>query len=142
MVRNLLAHAEEMGPGQRYLIQHSAGSGKTHCIAWLGYQLVELQQNRGRQVGFDSVIVVTDRRVLDRQTKDIGQFAEIKNFVAHAKKAAELRDLIRDRKRIITTTVQKFPYVADGIGSDHGDRTFAVVIDEAHSSRAVAVRAL
>mgnify|MGYP003887997809 CR=1 FL=1 len=71
--------------GQRYLIQHSAGSGKSHSITWLGYQLVELYDKTGQDNLFDSVIVVTDRRVLDRQIdKNIRQFAEVKNLLAHA----------------------------------------------------------
>src|SRR5690606_36304231 len=100
VVRKLLAHADEKGPGQRYLIQHSAGSGKSNSIAWLARQLVELQDDEG--AAFDSVIVVTDRRVLDRQTKDTfsAMLAPIRNFIGHAERSGDLRDLIRDGKRI------------------------------------------
>ena len=135
VVRNLLADAQAHGVGQRYLIQHSAGSGKSHSIPWLGYQLIELYDKAGEANLFDSVIVVTDRRVLDRQIdKNIRQFAEVKNLLAHADSAAELQTHLENGKKLITTTIQKFPFIVDGI-ADMSDKSFAVIIDEAHSSQ-------
>lgn len=134
-VRALLAAVRESGVGKRYLVQHSAGSGKSHSITWLGYQLVELFDNNGEHNLFDSVIVVTDRRVLDKQIdKNIKQFAEVKGVLAHADSAADLRAHLENGKKLITTTVQKFPYIVDGI-ADMSEKTFAVIIDEAHSSQ-------
>ena len=134
MVRALLAHAASKGAGRRYLIQHSAGSGKSNSIAWLSHQLIGLQTN-AKSV-FDSVIVITDRTVLDRQIRDtIKQFAQVAATVGHAKDAGDLRRFIEGGKKIIITTVQKFPFVLDEIGSEHRGRTFAIVIDEAHSSQ-------
>ncbi len=135
VVRLLLADVQAKGLGERYLIQHSAGSGKSHSITWLGYQLVELYDKTGQENLFDSVIVVTDRRVLDRQIdKNIRQFAEVKNLLAHADSAAELRAHLEAGKKLITTTIQKFPFIVDGI-ADMSDKTFAVILDEAHSSQ-------
>ena len=135
VVRRLLADVQNQGVGHRYLIQHSAGSGKSHSITWLGYQLVELYDKTGQKNLFDSVIVVTDRRVLDRQIdKNIRQFAEVKNLLAHADSAAELRAHLEAGKKLITTTIQKFPFIVDGI-ADMSDKTFAVILDEAHSSQ-------
>jgi type I restriction enzyme R subunit len=135
VVRQLLASVQGDGTGQRYLIQHSAGSGKSHSITWLGYQLVELYDKGGQKNLFDSVIVVTDRRVLDRQIdKNIRQFAEVKNLLAHANSASELRLHLEAGKKLITTTIQKFPFIVDGI-ADMSDKKFAVIIDEAHSSQ-------
>ena len=135
VVRRLLADVQAKGLGLRYLIQHSAGSGKSHSITWLGYQLVELYDKTGQENLFDSVIVVTDRRVLDRQIdKNIRQFAEVKNLLAHANSAAELRSHLEAGKKLITTTIQKFPFIVDGI-ADMSAKKFAVIIDEAHSSQ-------
>ncbi len=135
VVRKLLADVQDKGVGHRYLIQHSAGSGKSHSITWLGYQLVELYDKAGQANLFDSVIVVTDRRVLDRQIdKNIKAFAEVKNLLAHANSAAELQSHLQNGKKLITTTIQKFPFIVDGI-ADMSDKTFAVIIDEAHSSQ-------
>jgi type I restriction enzyme, R subunit len=135
VVRLLLADVQAKGLGLRYLIQHSAGSGKSHSITWLGYQLVELYDKTGQDNLFDSVIVVTDRRVLDRQIdKNIRQFAEVKNLLAHANSAAELRSHLEAGKKLITTTIQKFPFIVDGI-ADMSGKKFAVIIDEAHSSQ-------
>ena len=134
VVRMLLANASESGVGKRYLIQHSAGSGKSNSIAWLAHQLVELEH--GGKTLFDSIIVVTDRRVLDRQIRDtIKQFAQVSATVGHAKRSGELRKLIRAGKKIIISTVQKFPFILDEIGDEHRNNTFAIVIDEAHSSQ-------
>ena len=134
VVRELLADASERGVGHRYLIQHSAGSGKSNSIAWLAHQLIGLEQD-GADI-FDSVIVVTDRRVLDRQIRDtIKQFAQVGSVVGHAQDAAHLRALLEEGKRIVITTVQKFPFILDAIGDEHRGRKFAIIIDEAHSSQ-------
>jgi type I restriction enzyme R subunit len=135
VVRNLLADVQDRGVGHRYLIQHSAGSGKSHSITWLGYQLVELYDKAGQDNLFDSVIVVTDRRVLDRQIdRNIKAFAEVKNLLAHADSSADLKAHLEHGKKLITTTIQKFPFIVDGI-ADMSDKNFAVIIDEAHSSQ-------
>jgi type I restriction enzyme R subunit len=134
VVRKLLADARSKGAGRRVMIQHSAGSGKSNSIAWLAHQLVRLA-NAGGQV-FDSVIVVTDRRILDQQIRDtIKQFAQVGATVGHAEHSGDLRRFIADGKKIIITTVQKFPFILDDIGALHRDRRFAIVIDEAHSSQ-------
>lgn len=135
VVRGILGDAKSNGIGQTYLIQHSAGSGKSNSITWLAYQLVELYDTTGTSNVFDSVVVVTDRRVLDSQLKDnIKLFSETKNIVAHAESAAELKAHLELGKKIIITTVQKFPFIVDGI-DDLTDRNFGVIIDEAHSSQ-------
>lgn len=135
VVRKTLADLKKNGIGLRYLIQHSAGSGKSNSIAWLAYQLIELYDASGEANLFDSVIVVTDRRVLDRQLdRNIRQFSEYKNLLAHADSAADLRLHLEKGKKLITTTIQKFPFIVDGI-ADMSDRKFAVIIDEAHSSQ-------
>lgn len=135
VVRSILTDAKQNCVGQTYLIQHSAGSGKSNSITWLAYQLVELYDTAGTANVFDSVVVVTDRRVLDTQLKDnIKLFSETKNIVAHAESAAELKAHLELGKKIIITTVQKFPFIVDGI-DDLTDRNFAVIIDEAHSSQ-------
>lgn len=135
VVRGLLQRCREEGVGKTYLIQHSAGSGKSNSIAWLAYQLVELYDTTGTANLFDSVVVVTDRRVLDTQIKiNIALFSEIKNIVAHCESAMELRYNLEAGKKIIITTVQKFPFIVDGI-VQLAERRFAVIIDEAHSSQ-------
>ncbi|MGH8055639.1 MAG: type I restriction endonuclease, partial [Candidatus Entotheonellia bacterium] len=124
VVRRLLADTRLHGVGWRYLVQPSAGSGKSNSIAWLAHQLVGLEQ--GRKAVFDSVVVVTDRRVLDKQIRDtIKQFAQVAATVGHAEHSGDLR----------ITTVQKFPFILDAIGDEHRGRTFAILIDEAHSSQ-------
>ncbi len=134
VVRKLLADAGRHGAGKRYLIQHSAGSGKSNSIAWLGHQLIGLTKD-GAAV-FDSIIVVTDRKLLDKQIKDtIKQFAQVGATVGHAEHSGDLREMIEGGKKIIITTVQKFPHILDAIGSEHRGRRFAIVIDEAHSSQ-------
>ena len=134
VVRRLLADASERGVGARYLVQHSAGSGKSNSIAWLAHQLIGLERDGGAL--FDSVVVVTDRKVLDGQIKDtIRQFAQMGAVVGHAETSGRLRTLLREGKRIVITTVQKFPYILDAMGDEHRGRKFAVVIDEAHSSQ-------
>ncbi len=133
VVRKLLADASDRGAGPRYLIQHSAGSGKSNSIAWLAHQLVGLE--RGGATVFDTVVVVTDRRVLDKQIQDtIKQFTQVGSVVGHAETSGHLRALLLD-KRIVITTVQKFPLILKSIGSEHRGRKFAIIIDEAHSSQ-------
>jgi type I restriction enzyme R subunit len=135
VVRGILVDARQKGVGQTYLIQHSAGSGKSNSITWLAYQLVEQYDSTGTANLFDSVVVVTDRRVLDTQLKDnIKLFSETKNIVAHCESAQELKYNLELGKKIIITTVQKFPFIVDGIGQ-LSERKFAVIIDEAHSSQ-------
>ncbi len=134
VVRKLLQHAGTQGVGQRYLIQHSAGSGKSNSIAWLAHQLIGLQRD-GKTV-FDSIVVITDRRILDQQIKDtIKQFAQVGSTVGHSDDAAELRRHIESGKKIIITTVQKFPFILDEISGAHRQRRYALIIDEAHSSQ-------
>ncbi len=134
VVRRLLADVEANGAGHRYLIQHSAGSGKSNSIAWLTHQLTEAT-HYGR-IAFDSIIVVTDRIILDNQlTQTIKSFLQVGSIVVHADRSGDLRRAITAGKKVIITTVQKFPYILDDIGADHRDRTFAIVIDEAHSSQ-------
>jgi len=133
-VRKLLAHAGEHGAGTRYLIEHSAGSGKSNSIAWLAHQLVGLK--REDRPAFESVIVVTDRRILDSQLHNtIKNFMQVGATVGHADRSRNLRELITGGKKIIISTVQKFPYVLEEIGNDHRGRPFAIIIDEAHSSQ-------
>ena len=143
VVRRLIDDVSEQGVGKRYLIQHSAGSGKSNSITWLAYQLIEAyprntQAANGREADrpiFDSVIVVTDRRLLDKQLRDnIKDFSEVKNIVSPALSAADLRQSLEQGKKIVITTIQKFPFIVDGI-ADLGDKQFAVIIDEAHSSQ-------
>jgi type I restriction enzyme R subunit len=134
VVRKLLAHAGEHGAGKRYLIQHSAGSGKSNSIAWLAHQLIGLTKDDAAV--FDSIIVVTDRRLLDKQIRDtIRQFAQVGSTVGHAQGSGQLREFIEGGKKIIISTVQKFPFILDEIGSEHRGRKFAIIIDEAHSSQ-------
>ena len=133
-VRHLLADAGARRAGMRYLIQHSAGSGKSNSIAWLAHQLIGLSKNDAPV--FDSIIVVTDRRILDRQIRDtIRQYAQIRSTVGHAERSGDLRRFIEMGKKIIISTVQKFPFILDEIGSEQRGRSFAIIIDEAHSSQ-------
>ncbi|MBD1847613.1 type I restriction endonuclease subunit R [Cyanobacteria bacterium FACHB-63] len=135
VVRQLLTHAKTNGVGQTYLIQHSAGSGKSNSITWTAYQLIELYTPGSDLPLFDSVVVVTDRRVLDKQIRDtIKNFSEMKNIIATATSSSELKTALETGKRIITTTIQKFPFIVDGV-EDLSDRNFAIIIDEAHSSQ-------
>ena len=134
VVRRLLSDAAAHGAGRRYLIQHSAGSGKSNSIAWLAHQLIGLAKN-GAPV-FDSVIVVTDRLLLDRQIRDtIKQYAQVGATVGHADRSGDLRRFIESGKKIIISTVQKFPFILDEIGNEQRGRRFAIIIDEAHSSQ-------
>ncbi len=134
VVRRLLADTRQHGAGKRYLIQHSAGSGKSNSIAWLAHQLIGL--NRDDAGVFDSIIVVTDRRILDNQIRDtIKQFAQVGATVGHAEHSGDLRRFIEGGKKIIISTVQKFPFILDEIGNEQRGRRFAIIIDEAHSSQ-------
>ncbi|MFN0191423.1 MAG: type I restriction endonuclease subunit R, partial [Aestuariivirga sp.] len=133
LVWQALANVAEHGVGERYLVQHSAGSGKSNSIAWLSHQLISVKRD-GKEV-FDSVIVVTDRRILDDQIQaTIKQFMQVGATVGHAKRSGDLRTFIEQGKKIIVSTVQKFPFILDEIASA-GGKTFAIVIDEAHSSQ-------
>ena len=117
VVRRLLADTRRHGAGKRYLIQHSAGSGKSNSIAWLAHQLIGLRKDAAGV--FDSIIVVTDRRILDRQICDtIKQFAQVGATVGHAERSANLRMFIESGKKIIISTVQKFPFILDEIGNE------------------------
>ncbi len=134
VVRRLLADARDKSVGRRYLIEHSAGSGKSNSIAWLAHQLIGLRQGETR--AFDSIIVVTDRQILDRQIRDtIKQFAQVGATIGHADHSGDLRRFIEAGKKIIISTVQKFPFILDEIGSEHRGRRFVIIIDEAHSSQ-------
>ncbi len=143
VVRKLVQDSSEKGVGQTYLIQHSAGSGKSNSITWAAYQLIETYPESDSIPGskgisnplFDSVIVVTDRRLLDKQLREnIKEFSEVKNIVAPAYSSKELKESLESGKKIIITTIQKFPFIVEGI-SDLSDKRFAVIIDEAHSSQ-------
>jgi len=140
VVRKLLADAEWFGAGKRYLIQHSAGSGKSNSIAWLAHQLIGLR-NRGTDV-FDSIIIITDRRILDKQIREtIRGFAQVSSIIGAVKdgegvsKTAQLSKFLKEGKKIIVATVQTFPFVLDSIGEEHRGKKFAIIIDEAHSSQ-------
>lgn len=134
-VRKLVRDARNTGAGQRYLIQHSAGSGKSFTIAWLAHQLATLHDSDDRRV-FDSIVVITDRRVLDRQLQTtMRQFEQTLGVVENIDTTSrQLKDALKSGKTIIVTTLQKFPVIATEIGELPGKR-FAVIVDEAHSSQ-------
>lgn len=133
-VRTLVKQTQKCGVGKRFLIQHSAGSGKSNTITWLAYQLVVLLKNQ--QPFFDSVVVVTDRVNLDRQIRDnINAFQRLSNIVGWADKSETLRLMLQGGKKIIVSTINKFSFILDEIGSTLKDRRFAIIIDEAHSSQ-------
>jgi type I restriction enzyme R subunit len=134
-VRRLVADAREAGPGRRYLIQHSAGSGKSYTIAWLAHQLATLHDREDRRV-FDSIVVITDRRVLDRQLQStMRQLEQTLGVVENIDKTSvQLKDALAAGKTIIVTTLQKFPVIAREIVELAGQR-FALIVDEAHSSQ-------
>jgi type I restriction enzyme R subunit len=140
VVRKLLADAAWFGAGKRYLIQHSAGSGKSNSIAWLAHQLIGLHKD-GAEV-FDSIIVITDRRLLDRQIREtIKSFAQVSTIIGAVKegdgqsKTHQLSNFLKQGKKIIISTVQTFPFVLDQIGEEHQGKKVAIIIDEAHSSQ-------
>lgn len=134
-VKQIVADAQEKGPGRNYLVQHSAGSGKSNTIAWTAHRLAELHNDEGKNV-FDGVIVVTDRRVLDRQLSDtVKSFSQVTGLVKHVENGGkELKESLESGVKIITTTLQKFPVIVDAVEKVEGKK-FAVIIDEAHSSQ-------
>ncbi|PIZ35897.1 DEAD/DEAH box helicase family protein, partial [Candidatus Aquicultor secundus] len=134
-VRRLVSDARAKGSGHKYLIQHSAGSGKSNSIAWLSHQLANLHDMEDERV-FDSIIVITDRRVLDRQLqRTVRQFEQTLGMVENIDQTSrQLKAALEDGKNIIVTTLQKFPVIADDMSALPGKR-FAVIIDEAHSSQ-------
>jgi len=134
-VRRLIVNARALGTGQNYLVQHSAGSGKSNSIAWLAHQLSVLHDAEDTRV-FDSIIVITDRRVLDRQLqRTVQQFEQTAGVVENIDKTSrQLKEALELGKTIIVTTLQKFPVIVDQIGELSGKR-FAVIVDEAHSSQ-------
>lgn len=134
-VRRIVADAKAKGTGQNYLIQHSAGSGKSNSIAWLAHQLSTLHDDKNNRV-FDSIIVITDRRVLDRQLqRTVRSFEQTLGLVENIDTTSrKLKQALEDGKTIIVTTLQKFPVIQDQIGELAGKR-FALIIDEAHSSQ-------
>jgi len=135
VVKALLADAKRDGVGGRYLIQHSAGSGKSNSIAWLAHQLVTLKKADGKGL-FDTVIVVTDRINLDKQIKNtIRQFMQVSSTVGWAKSAGELKTLLDEGKKVIITIVHKFQFILEDISDVYKDKHFAILIDEAHSSQ-------
>ena len=136
-VRSLLRDASQRGAGRRYLIQHSAGSGKSYSITWLAHQLINLSAQASSEPLFHTVIVITDRRVLDAQIRnEIKRFTQVRSVVgAVTEGSAQLRQYLEQGKRIITSTIQKFPFILDELGQSHRERRFAIVIDEAHSSQ-------
>ena len=143
VVSKLVGDVAEIGVGKTYLIEHSAGSGKSNSLTWLAYKLIKtcpstMDVVRAKAVDaplFNSVIVVTDRRLLDKQISDnIKMFGQSAKIVAHADTSKDLKEAIENNKRIIITTIQKFPFICDAI-SDVSDHNFAVIIDEAHSSQ-------
>lgn len=133
-VRQLLKATREGGVGHKFLIQHSAGSGKSNSITWLAYQLVGLLD--GTTPILDTVIVVTDRVNLDTQIRDnINSFKRLSNLVDWADSSQTLKDALQDGKKIIITIVHKFPYILEAIGSELKNKHFGIIIDEAHSSQ-------
>lgn len=135
VVEKLLEDAKANGVGRRYLIEHSAGSGKSNSISWLAHNLASLHDNDSKLI-FDSVIVVTDRKVLDSQIRDnVKGFEGISGVVeAITQGSRQLKNALEEGKKIIITTIQKFPYILDEITSLKS-KTFAIIIDEAHSSQ-------
>ena len=143
VVNCLVNDVAELGVGKRYVIEHSAGSGKSNSLTWLAFKLIKTCANsmdavRAKSLDtplFDTVVVVTDRRILDRQiTDNIGAFAQSKKIFAHAETSQQLKEAIEAGKRIVITTIQKFPFICHSI-NDVSDKNFAIIIDEAHSSQ-------
>ena len=133
-VRKLLADSLAKGAGQRYLIQHSAGSGKSNTIAWLSHQLKNLFDPNDQRV-FNSIIVISDRNIVNKQLQDnIQQFEQVRGTVATPKKGAELKKALQDGKQVIVCSLFLFPQVLR-VTSQMLNQRFAVLIDEAHSSQ-------
>lgn len=137
VVRKLIADVRENGSGNNYLIQHSAGSGKSNSIAWTAYRLASLHNDDNEPV-FTSVVIVTDRRNLDAQLQEtITGFDHTLGSVCaidEKKSSKDLRDALNAGKRIIVTTLQKFPVIYEEV-DDTTDKRFAIIVDEAHSSQ-------
>jgi len=135
-VRKLEAHTQAAGPGTNYLIQHSAGSGKSNSIGWLSHRLASLHNKQDEKI-FDSVVVITDRLVLDRQLQDtIYQFEHKQGVVEkidEQTKSIQLANALQKGVPIIICTIQTFPFVTDK-AAEFPERKYAVIIDEAHSS--------
>lgn len=133
-VRKVLSHARAFGAGQSYLIQHSAGSGKTNSISWLSHRLATIHNDENQSV-FDGVIVITDRKVLDKQLqKAVYQLEHKAGMVAKIEEDSnQLAESLNKGTKIIITTIQKFPYIIDKLGTLK-DKNYAIIIDEAHSS--------
>lgn len=134
VVEKLLADAKANGSGKNYLIQHSAGSGKSNSIAWLAHRLQSLHNEKNEAI-FNSVIVVTDRKVLDSQLQDtIYQFDHVTGVVVPIKEGSQsLKQALNDGAKIIITTLQKFPYIYEDVEAT--GKKYAVIVDEAHSSQ-------
>lgn len=142
-VNRLIADVAANGVGKKYLIEHSAGSGKSNSLTWLAYKMIKvcpdfMRASRAKALDrplFNSAIVVTDRRILDKQiTDNIRAFGQSDQIIAHADSSKDLKEAIEQNKRIIITTIQKFPFICDSI-ADVSDHNFAIIIDEAHSSQ-------
>ena len=145
-VRKLVAHAKTNGAGRNYLIQHSAGSGKSNSIAWLAHRLASLHDEHDKKV-FHSVVVVTDRRVLDQQLQStIYQFEHKTGVVEKIDEdTRQLAQALSQGTPIVITTIQKFPFISQalstlekkgsGVKIDTSGKRFAVIVDEAHSSQ-------
>ncbi len=135
LVKRLVDAARAQGPGRRYLVQHSAGSGKTKSISWLAHQLSDLHDDQDEKV-FSTVVVITDRTVLDNQLQDaIYEIDHQDGVVAKIDEdSTQLAEALGSGRKIIVSTLQKFPFVMEKVG-DLSDRTFAVIVDEAHSSQ-------
>lgn len=139
-VLDLLAVSREQGVGGNYLIQHSAGSGKSLTIAWLAYRLTELFGMKNEKI-YDTIIVLTDRRVLDKQLRNTIKALEATPgiLVAAGEDNTRLRDALNSNAKIITTTIQKFPFVQDVV-VNLSAKKFALIVDEAHSSQSGEMR--
>lgn len=134
VVKRLIADARDNGAGKNYLIQHSAGSGKSNSIAWTAHNLSDLHDKEDRKV-FDKIIIITDRRVLDKQLRDtVSQFEQQRDVVKGVTRSSELREALQDKTKIIVSTLQKFPVIVEDMEKLQG-KTFAVIVDEAHSSQ-------
>lgn len=134
-VKALLRFTAANSIGKRFLIQHSAGSGKSNTITWLAYQLVLLLDS-AQTAKFDSIVVVTDRVNLDKQIRDnINSFGKMMDKVGWADHSGTLKDMLASGKKIIVSTINKFSFILDEIGSELKDKRFAIIIDEAHSSQ-------
>lgn len=136
-VRKIEVHAKNNGAGNNYLIQHSAGSGKTNSISWLAHRLAKLHDDDDKAI-FDTVIVITDRRVLDKQLQDAVYQLEHKTGMVEKinKDSTQLSNALENGTKIIITTLQKFPFILDKVkGFELGKKNYAIIIDEAHSSQ-------